>query len=66
MISKYVTDADGGVWEYRLVSSVLERRKVSSSVWLQVPSLAFQTMTPGELRHIANVIENAAATTPTN
>lgn len=59
-MKKRVEDADGTVWEYRQTSSVLERRKLTSSVWLPVMALNYVTMTPDELRCVADVIDSKA------
>ena len=57
---KYVDDADGGAWEYRRVSSVLERRNITSRIWQQVMPGDFTRMTPAELRLVADVLEGEA------
>ena len=57
---KYVDDADGGTWEYRRVSSVLERRNITSAIWQQVMPSDFAHMTAAELRRVADVLEGEA------
>lgn len=56
----YCSDADGNAYEYRFVSSVLERRSLSSRYWTRVPGAVFETMTPSELRLVADCIERSA------
>jgi hypothetical protein len=53
----FIRDSNGEAWEYRRVSSVLERRRISSSVWSTLAPSDYPTMTPDELRHIADVRE---------
>lgn len=52
-----VRDADGELWHYRRVSSVLQRRANWSSIWQRVHASDYETMTPAELRAVADVLE---------
>ena len=56
---KYVYDADGRAWVYRLVSSRLERRDSTSRFWFTVEPGDFVRMIPAELRHIADILESS-------
>jgi len=51
-----------GDYEYRFVAACgLERRLIYSQYWSRVHDAEYATMTPTELRHIANVIDRKAA-----
>jgi hypothetical protein len=50
---------DGNTYEYRLVSSRLERRRIYSGIFHEVTGADFLRMTPHELRIVANVLEQA-------
>lgn len=57
-----VLDADGNQWQYRLVGSVLERRRKykalwSSEDWSAMQDHDWQYLTPTVLRHIADVLD---------
>lgn len=59
--SLIVRDADGHRWQYRLVSSTLERRLWGSGYWGPVRGADFEQMTPAELRMAASAIERGRA-----
>ena len=56
----YCYDADGAQYEYRLVSSRVERRRGSSCIWAFIHDGEWASMTASELEMIAGLIRRAA------
>ena len=56
----YCNDADGCQYEYRLVSSRVERRRGSSCIWTFIHDGEWASMTADELEMIAGLIRRAA------
>lgn len=55
---KLVQDRDGGSWMYRMSGATLQRKRPEATIcWLHVSGMDFLTMTPAELRHVADVLE---------
>lgn len=56
----YADDADGVSYEYRLVSSRVERRRTSSAMWVFLHDGEWASMTADELELIASLIRRAS------
>ena len=56
----YCDDSSGVSYEYRLVSSRIERRRASSSMWTFIHDGEWASMTADELELIAALIRRAS------
>lgn len=56
----YCNDSEGTSYEYRFVSSRIERRRASSSMWTFIHDGEWASMTADELEMIAAIIRKAS------
>lgn len=57
----YAHDGDGVQYEYRLISSRVERRRGSSAMWHFIGDGEWASMTADELEMVAGLIRRASA-----